>query len=152
MADMLSVGTFGWWTTASGGGAQPVSDAFTACLDMTCTIQRATQADEDAAPVWSNLATAVDCLLESRAIKEPDQIQITDTAKAVIEELNLMLPKDQDVTEKDRITAIARKSDGASIELGPLYIKELNRVEDPMDGDEHHVEVMLKRENKDGGG
>lgn len=131
-----------------------VDPDFTELLTMTCTIQRNVAATPDeskknAPPDWDeDFAEDVLCLLESRMIAQSrGTVQEQNSAKAVIEELNLMLPGDTDVTLADRIAAIVRTSDSAVIEAGPLYILELNRVEDPEEADEHHVELVLQREN-----
>lgn len=117
-------------------------------LIHTCTIQRkgTGSTDESGAKVgaWTNLATGVACLLEDKSILD-DQVQVTSSAKGVFVEALLFLPGDRDITENDRVASIVRTSDSATIQSGPLYVLEINRIDDPDEGDEHHVEVLLSR-------
>ena len=149
--DMLSRGTGGEWVTQAGETIYPGvnTTTFGGILIMTCAIERDTQDTPDesgklAPPIWTQIGSSISCLAESHSIKDR-QFQEIDTAKTVIEGINLMLASDIDVLINDRITNIVRKSDDSVFDAGPLYIDEINPVDDFVGGGIHHIECLLKR-------
>jgi hypothetical protein len=152
--DMQSIGTHGEWTSEAGDTVviRPginTSD-FEAILTMTCTIERNTGStpDESGKNVadWTTVDTEVDCFFESYAVVGQRSKQEIDTAKTVVDDLNLMLKATQDVLVGDRVTTVARKLDDSVVAAGPLYIQEANNGDDPETGAIHHIECILKRE------
>lgn len=146
--DPTAVGSFGWLggTTIIRPGID--TSTFNSILVMNCTIERNRPVANDEAgdPIenWEDLATAVDCLLQPYSVMDIQKQEI-DTAKTVVERLNLSLKGSQDVTVKDRISAIIYTGDSSSVAVGPLYIKEVNKSTDIVSGVIFHIECILSR-------
>lgn len=152
--DMQSVGTQGWWVTQAGEivtifpGVN--TTVFERVLSMTCSVFRNTQDQTDesgklAPPSFTQVGLLVSCLAEGYSVRN-QQVQEIDTAKTVIERINIMFAADIDILINDEIRIIVRKSNGSVFDNGPLYVQELNQGDDFVGGAIHHIECILKRE------
>ena len=103
-------------------------------LNDLCTISRATTAgdDEGGQPIlldpWPDLATGVRCRFETTS-----GVEIVEGKKVTIEQVNVLLPDGQDVTEKDRII---NEADGATYSISLVRVAYEEQ-------DEHHREAQV---------
>ncbi len=93
-------------------------------------------------PVWTDLATGVACRHE--VLSGFGAVNQSNTSqRAEVVDVNLLLPRLTDITERDRIIDVVNPSDSSVVDAGPLSPIKIHRQDD--DVDEHHVEAECER-------
>ena len=117
--------------------------SFSSMLIHRCTIQRymptgGTDTMGHPLAAWTNLATNVKCNLQWRPVTELKNDGLVAVASSEL----LFVPKGQDITEKDRVTAVV-DIDGVSVDSNIFNVTEVRLLRGK--NREHHKQVILLR-------
>lgn len=97
-----------------------------------CTVERATAGTDawgnPAIPAWATHLPALPCRAWYSAGRE-----VTDAGKtAVVEDRRMIVPRDTDVREDDRVAAVTNRK-GEMLFPGPMRIESVGRRRDHLD-------------------
>ena len=125
--------------------AEAAETDYTDLLTDTCTIRRATMGTTrdpygNFVPTWANLATGVVCRLDEAGGPWSAAGRETYTDKNItVADYMLCLKWDQDITERDRVTAVVR--DGITVVNNECEVILVSLAA----GEVHHKEALLAR-------